>query len=86
MVGVCLTRQTPNKPLFGIKGVFTGVLTRCMPAFLPAMLVEMAKRCRMFTLCFTRYTLKISNFCERVYEYKWNSLRVNWMVYNILWF
>ncbi len=37
----------------------------------------------MYTLCFTRYALEISNFCERVREYKWDSLRVNWMAYNI---
>ncbi len=43
----------------------------------------MAKRCRVYTLHFTRYTLKIFNFCKRVREYKWDSLRVNWLVCNI---
>ncbi len=37
----------------------------------------------MYTLHFTRYTLEISNFCEHVREYKWDSLHVNWMAYNI---
>ncbi len=27
----------------------------------------------MYTLRFTRHTLKISNFCERVREYEWDS-------------
>ncbi len=43
----------------------------------------MAKCCRMYTLHFTRYTLKISNFCESVREYKWDLLRVNWTACNI---
>ncbi len=37
----------------------------------------------MFTLCFTRYTLKISNFCEHIREYKWDLLSVNWTVCNM---
>ncbi len=51
-----------------IKGVFTGIFTRRTPAFLLAMLVKTTKRCRVYTLRFTRYTLEISNFCERVHE------------------
>ncbi len=43
-----------------------GVLTRCTPVFLLAMLAKIAKHYRVFTLRLSCYTLKISKFCERV--------------------
>ncbi len=63
----CLATRVP---MSRNKSVFTGVFTRCTPAFLLATLVQAAKRCRMYTLHFTRHTLEISNFCERVRKYK----------------
>ncbi len=43
----------------------------------------MAKHYRVYCLCFTRYMLKVCNFCERVRKYKWDSLRVNLTACNI---